>query len=127
VHSVLLKFLLLPALLAVSFGAFADWEYTGNKYADNCQHFVDTNKTDGYNSLSCMMYTDGVLDAYTDTLPTAQLGCWLKRYPHVTNGQMVKLTYQYLQKNPKYLNLNAAYSILMTRFMNFPLPKKCRG
>ena len=92
-----------------------------------CKPNIYTNKF----SSNCTYYFDGVLDAYTEQLSStifhtqAEVDCYNKTYPSVSNDQVIRISYKYIEQNPKILNINAASLIFFLMRKNFPVPREC--
>ena len=138
----MIKKVLLNFLFAISF--FVIFSFIEQVNADNsmvpmpgymngstllylCNDFIQTNGEYGVNTVSCESYVEGSLDGFfgaaslTDPQYTK---CFLQEHPGITVNQVIRMTVNFLNKHPEFLDSQAASLSRSTITSAFPVDKR---
>ena len=123
------KFLIL--LLNIMLCGYANSTPTttnGSQLLSVCNDYIKTNGEYGMNTIMCKAYVSGVTDslfAMLDIMLPKYDDCFFKRYAGITPDQVIRLTVNYLNSNPRDLNESGAFIIQNVIGKNFPVEESC--
>lgn len=95
------------------------FNHDGNWLQSNCAEYVKDNPSDGVKVGACIGYVTGFVEGW-DLNGFASNGLRLCFPNGVTNEQLVKIVYKYLNDHPERLHMEAGTLVLMILDDTFP-------